>query len=794
MILNCKQHRENEKSDFLYKNPEKIDVTKVQQAFEQDFFKNADLPKPDMSREEVLEWVKQTFEQKFSPEKYEEELRVYISNRVTNSNETDRLLRDAVNIYKREYTAAMAIFYRKAEDKMADYEETEEIIKNTTKEGLKKLSQAVGNIINAESATPTVDNVTPPARKEGKWAYEIPILGPLFKNVDIPIISFVIDSKEYREYKAFQREAYEKFGEFNSALSKKYLNLEWQKLNGNLTDAEYKRYKDLAENFDDGMKNHINNQLGFIFENINDKDTLRQRLEELRDGILKTYKEQSGDDGLFDLAELGRMEAQSKGYIEILKLINSNAGDEEIARKFESSQYFNRDSWKKAVEAVAEQLIKDSTANGSEAALIDLVKKWTDSKKDMNFNEAASEFKDIMEKHAETGVKETLHAVREFNNAVNGERVGILKLDDIKPSLKGIVYRERELLLERITIPKNIDDRLIVEFMITDLDGRNRILNDTTLRLALFQAIQNIKKHYSAKYRKEYHRSIPRDVTKMTSSSNPDEPTRYDNMARLVAVLTLANEAEWVVKNLSQSADYRGRNFDKELESSEAEKVPPRIDTKFRDPNKLHRIGYITAAARGGFNGKDLGLSALKTVMGITVFMNFMNTWSKAEKGHKLEDIGKLAINPYMVAGVGAVYGIGRVQKNPDAMGYFSEDEGGKERIAVHLGLTKISEKTGNVRVFNFIGNSDEFRAMSELMKEPQQGVRKIKKLIEKAKKRKTEKPIITKEDLKDILEPAIWSQLPNNGDDRIRYLFYEKYLMTARNIRELRANCLKWK
>jgi len=159
----------------------------------------------------------------------------------------------------------------------------------------------------------------------------------------------------------------------------------------------------------------------------------------------------------------------------------------------------------------------------------------------------------------------------------------------------------------------------------------------------------------------------------------------------------------------------------------------------------------------------------------------------------KDKQLGALLKNPYLYAGVGAIYGINKYQQNPDVKKYLFEDAGGKERITAHLGLTGLAKKTGRDPVLRFICNGNEFRAMHELMQDPKKGVSLLKKLREKALKQNPQRPVLTKNDLKDNLSENIWSQLPTRENDRMRYLFYEKFLSSPRNIRQLQNDCMQW-
>jgi len=728
------------------------------------------------------------------------------------------------------------------EQKLTNLEDGIEDFKDTAQhflDGLKGLLNDTVQIVHNDSDSAksktqvdtTINKPTKPAEKKPR----VPIIGPILKGVDVPILSLALDSSEYREYSAFRRETADKFEGLVEALNKKYFNLDWQKKY--LSADRLDKYKKLSKEFSKNMEKYADMQVEFIFKNTHDKKSLTKRLQRLRDIIVNNYKENSNNQGLIDLPKLEALEKDSKNVNYIMRLVNSGASPDAIATQFESSQFFNKELWVAAVKNITAQLIIDVKANGSEARMIAIVKRLTGSKKEMDFDTAKEKFKDIMEKRAKVGVRQTIALLGAFNKITNAERAEMLEFNGAKPSLRPFIHREREYLLQRKAIPKGIDDRLVVDFMSANIAGRRKMLANDTYRIALFQAIRNIQQHYPAEYRKRA-KSLPRKIK--DNDYYISKPAAHDRAARVFALLTLAREAEWVIKNLDKTKDYKGAKLVKQFEDTPYEKNIPAPDLKFRDPNKLHKIGYITAASRAGFNGKDLGLAALKGFIGLTIILNLMNA-RKAEDGW-LSGMGQVMTNPFVMGSAGLWYGIDKYKENPEAISYFFQDEGGQRRIRTFAGLTTLSKKEGNVEVLDFINNENEFRAMRHIMKMPASGARKVSKMLKEADKQyakqakargkakaKANKNISAKDQViglvgqglefatdplksrtagkreltKEILakhfpnefDQYILSQLPTDKrSNTMRYLFYKKFLTNPKlNVRELQSNCMKW-
>ncbi len=770
--------------------------------FKPSFLRKADAPMAEVLRSaekkkapEAAETEKKSpeerikaFAKEYDPEKYKRKTRGYLRELFQEkeikdvSAVIDKMVRESLARYKTLYDR----FLTKLDTTGKNHQDLiDEVVGKTRREG-ELLRGHVERMETVRTKKPAIEKVSPKAKKT-TWVHRIPIAGKFLK-ADIPVLSYPTYTEQYREHIDFKNETLERFREFNQALNKQYFNDEWQK--EHLSEPDFEKYKDLADEFKSGMETYVENHLEYFMDNVRKADWLKEELEGLRDRLVSRYRKYANKDGFIDLPELTDMRKRSERYMNLVRLINSGKNIEAIAKQAEYQEFFRRDMFKKSMEIAADQLTEDMVKNGSEAALVKKVQELT-GKGPMSYREALSEFKDILDEKTDAGVKEAVQALKDFNEAINGERAEILELADISPpSIHGEVRTQRELIVNRFIVPdaeENPDDHIIAEFMSTDRDSRDMILKGR--REELFRAIQNIKTHYRKKYDKDYKRSVPREVSRLTTNKkNPDKPTRHQRIARLLAMLTLAREAEWVVKNLDKNEAYKNEKLADGLKKTVPEGVPPKIDMGFRDVNKLHSTRYVSRLSRGGFNGRDLALNGGKILAGITLMANLM-------QARKQKKLGAFFTNPYIYASAGAIWGIHKYQQNPEIKNYLFETEGGQERIATHLSLSGLAKKTGYRRLKGFIGSADEWNAMKKIMEQPKAGVKQLEQLRKKARKRDPDRPALTKDDLREAIgDDAVWRKLPKKGNDRMRFLFYEKFLQTPRNIRQLRGYCKTWK
>jgi len=738
--------------------------------------------------DDILKLAENIFK-KHNPDKFEEMLKKSLG-KYTN----ERKIAIAKRHYQVFFTKATAQFYRQTENRRMHLEDARDILLDKAKKSRQNLMLNIQASINAKTSAPTLKNVTPPASKR---QFSIPIVGPILNKVNIPIIGIIQNSAKYREYKEFQYQTEKRFGKFINAMNQKYL--ESKQHDAELTERGVEQYSNLKDQFKTGLSSYLKERLQYIFENSKNAEELRKDLQNLRDELRNIYtNNDKNNDGILDVKELSILKKNAEKHINIIKLINSSEDDDELYQKLKKQNFFNPESWKQATRMLTIDFINDVRQNGNNERFIKAVKKLTGTKKEIDFDDASELYKAHILKLSGSGVQKVIKTARLMNKEVNGERADMQNLSDIRPkSIHILVRRQRELILTREIEPRSIDDKSVAEFMSTNLAGRMRFLNNTIKRQALFQSIKNIKRHYPRLYNSRYRSSLPKKVSQLTTrSKHPDKPTAHDRIARMLAMITLANEAEWVIKNLDKT-----NNFTNELENTTAEKTSPKLNMHYRWRHTLYKTGYVSRAVRGGFNARDLGIGALKLWAGATMFFNFMNA-RKAEEGW-LKGLANVISNPYFLGAGATIYGLNKYQQNPAYRRYLFQDAGGQETISTHTALSSLSNKkissgeiVGKSRITRFINNGGEYNAMQSLMKNPTSGANTVKNLLQKARDKarrsKQKYPVLTKEELKDKLGSTAYNQLPA-GNDRVRFLFYEKFLTSKRNIRELKANCNSW-
>ncbi|MBI5422265.1 hypothetical protein HZA44_03990, partial [Candidatus Peregrinibacteria bacterium] len=410
-----------------------------------EFFK--DYPKlADMGSEELAKAVQDFLDKEYGVSKFEEDMRAFLQSRAasTSPEVSDRLLKDSVARYKTEFDRASTEFYRKAEMKIVDYEALMGRIKEKTGSELTMVSEAVQNAEKAKTAAPEVGKVSPRVEKEvlgGTWPFKIPILGPILKNVDIPILGVPMTNRGYLEHREFGNTANKLFvKEFVPAMGRQYLNVEWQK--EHLTEKDFDQYKDLSDEFQSGMEEYVGHQLDWILKNSPDADALKANLEGLRDATVERYESVAKKDGMIDLVDLKRLKSEASQCLDMARLLSSGKSEEEIAKDLDALNFFDRERWAKTTDVWTESFVETIKRNGSEQAFIDTAKKVSGKTGEISFGQAEGIFKDAIKKAAGAGVLETMKVAQQFNQEANGRQAEILSFESAPESIRPMVMTE----------------------------------------------------------------------------------------------------------------------------------------------------------------------------------------------------------------------------------------------------------------------------------------------------------------------------------------------------------------
>lgn len=737
----------------------------------------------------------------YGPDKFEEVLRKYVNDIYPaegNPDIKEQLITDPAEKYKTLFNHQNGIYaaFTKAIEKLQDaHDDAIESIKRVTREALDALHVEVKAARKAVDKTPKPDEVPAYAKdrmsqvpilgpiNDGKLA--VPILTPFLSSVNIPILSPALHSFEYVEYEQAREETQGKFQEYLNAVFDAFM-----------TPEAYE--DDLGERLRAGMLLQTKGKINFLFsEGKASKETLTALHQEL-EGRLNEYASLDGKAGNLSLEDLGILNAQTPPLDEKLINIVDAGNPENILKALEKRHALSPQDWVEATLMTTNEMIAEAVRNGNRQGLIDGVNAYGQKNKPgftpiIDFEEATNYFSKIMSTRALAGVQETMDAMQGFNEAINGERAGLL--DDVAPALKGMVVNERDKLLDGTSIPvPGSYDETIVEFMQKNSrEEREEILKDPEKQQRLFEAIRVIEEDY-AKYYGKQASDLPKNASELKTARDPSKPTGHDILARTKAVMTLAGEARWITENFDR--DLKDLGLKKGLDETEIirrggeDVYQPNVT--FRDVNKLYHVGYTSIAARSGFTFKDMGLSALKVWGGVTALANVANSLKEAHGIKHWDKAVEAAIsNPFIYMGLGTVYGVNRYRENPKVTRVLTGSPGEKAEIVTHVKLRSLSKKLGMQRLEDFITTESEWNAMRHL--KPKQ----VEQLIETTKTRNPNHPRITKEDLRELVPPEYWVHLPDStpdgGNDTRRFYFYSKFLTSETNIDQLREHCISW-
>lgn len=549
---------------------------------------------------------------------------------------------------------------------------------------------------------------------------------------------------------------------------------------------------DLGDALKEGLNAKFRGKIDFLFE---EGKASKETIEALKTEFLKRLSEYAKIDGKTGTISRVDAEVMWRAAAEVLKReqsmidLISKGSDSAVKKALETRAEMDPEAWIKAVTMTGEAMIENAIESGNEQGFVNaittLAKKPAGS---FDFDEASNLFLNQLTLRASTGAKNAIDFLEHSNRELNR---GNPILERIEPrAFSTLVFSERNMLLERTTIPKSEYDKAVVEFMSTNREGRDEMLEDPKKRRVLFEAIKVIKEDYEIAL--EEYGDVPERIT--SNFGHPNKKlTQYDKMARLRALIMIAKETEWIVKNLSKAPEYQkayqkkaegeSKSMEEELKKTTVKRrteegglYVPNLD--FENIHTVYKTGYVSIAARNGFNGKDLALSTAKGIAGFTVAINIMNA---------IKNKGGLLSNPYIFSGAAIFYGIKKYQENPEVGDYFSATPGKRANLETNMRLRSLAKKTGRRRLKNFIAKESEWKAMEDLDAD------EIKTLIGESTERYAPHPVITKADLKPFIAKEAWVHLPEEGFERERFMFYTKFLAGNKNIHILKEECQKW-
>ena len=753
-----------------------------------------------MKPADLEEAVRKHFQEKYNPAQFEKEMRAFIKQNLSgenNESHINRLVKDSKDRYQREYELAMLEFRSNLDDRVDAYKDLVGSLEDAAETQAEPVGDAIEYAQAAKNSNPTFENAVPKANRElmgGTWSYNIPIVGPIFRKVDLPFITPIIANHDYLAHKDFSDKTKDAFvKKFLPTLDTQYLNLEWQKMR--LGKGDLENYENLSEKFSDGMKISVGHQLGYILETSPTVKILQEKLEELRNKIVETY---SGiaKDGIIDLEELVTLDRQGSQCADFSKMLTGYANDEALLNGMEAVNYMNLDHWVEASGKVADILADRAYDTGAEAKFVKAVKTRATDEEVTNFNQAKSVFKKMLEERTKAGIRKGMELVQEINKEIFDGQEGFQKLEKAPESIRGMVSRERQLLIEGGTRSNNADDEIVVSFIREARGGRETILRNGTQRDLLFQAVKNIQARDTDPVWSQQVAKVPKKTSDLWTGYDIEKPSAHDILARHLAVVALADEAEWTINNLAGTDAFKGQDIDLKKELSEtgaADAALRKPNYNFVNTRKRRSTLYVSGAELAGFNSRDVGFKLIQVWGAITLIMNIKAAY---EDGKKLGDIpGKLLKNPIAWASFGAMFGTEAIKRNPESSKIFSATPGEQEKIMQNFAFRNFSKSKhfGATRLQQFMADGDEDVAMTKLMLEDPKG-KTVEAALKKAEKRNPRDPALEKEDLAGLLNETQLAHLPVSRDlqwEKARYKFYKKFLPTE--VKQLKKNYQDW-
>jgi hypothetical protein len=610
------------------------------------------------------------------------------------------------------------------------------------------------------------------------------------------------------------------------ALNDKYLNYEWSAKNlRGINEREpwnkyfkgilifypfieknkaIKKYEELAGEFQKNMKAKVLTEFNYLKQQ---KDVTPEMLKTFRNGIESEYKKFANLDnrsGMIDLRDLLWLEHYSSGNPDILEKLTTDK-DESAFRLMEATQLMNAESWENGMDDMKKALMRDVEFGGAEGQFINAANAYRGEEAEAfkTFKEAENYFETTLAVYVKSDVRKTLEFIKHFNGYINKNRVEFISTID-PPSIQGMVYRERKRLLKGRYADLGEYDKILVKFVASNREGRERMINDENKCPKLFKAIQNVQVRYTERYEDEYQEGIPEEIGELrTRDKDRDKPTHHDEAARLLAFISLSNEAEGIIQNFSGNEKYKGLHEDlKGVEADEHVKLA----LKFKDLRKPKFMPYRSSIFRGGFNGRDLGVKIFKVAGAVTVIANIANSirqgfeLAEGAEGEEADFFDKMAksiefsiMNPAVAAGAAVAVGGQLLENHPQYYSYLKADELGRYKISTTASLERLSNKVGEKRLRAFVSNKAEWQAMQKLDKD------QIQELMTKAEERANEfdpprVPGIVAADLEEaIADKTITTQLTKGNGD-LRYIFFSKYLTSEDvNVAQLNEACKGW-
>lgn len=581
------------------------------------------------------------------------------------------------------------------------------------------------------------------------------------------------ESTEHSEVKDY-------FDEYLDALNARYFNEDVDK--GSKYHADY---DDMSSDCKDKMKDWVEAKLSWLLKN---KQANKGKLISFKNEIAARYKKFSLFDknsAIISSVDLKRLyEAANRRDDAISQILTET--DKETLNRLEMMHLLNPDAWNNAIEMKGNVVIQNAENNFSEKKFTAVMKRYRKNVKD--FDDAKSEFWEVLEERSKLGASETLGFLQQFSNEVHGD---VLKFEkDVDEQLQVQVSKQLDYLLGGYLVPERDTDQKLVLFMTGSRESRDEMLADRGTRTLLFLAI----KQATTQYNERFEEIMPSGSGELKRKPIITKTTSSDKAARLKALIILAEQSKVIISKLSKTpkhkkiiAERRRRGGMSYLDEIKQVQLPEdikavRTGLKFVRSGSKH-IGYQSKLGLGGFTTRGLGLKAAKVIGVLAVVSNVAQTWSEAEGEDLLDKLGntleEIPTNHGVLFGAAVTVGAHMAERNPMFLKYPWLSQHGRAGAFAAFKLDNLRVRLGTKTVDKFFANNAEWRAL----KDKKMSTDKIKELIKQANERtkRGQKPVITVDDMKEVFPPKDYASIASgltSGDRsaRMRYLFYSKF------------------
>lgn len=571
------------------------------------------------------------------------------------------------------------------------------------------------------------------------------------------------------------------FDDYLEALNGRYFNPDVHE--GKETPIKTRKqraYLTKAGKLQDHIENWVTAKLEWL---LSEKGTKKSDLMIFQREIGRRYQTLASLDGnssIISERDFDLMEKLSRPPLDTLRRILRENDDQIIAR-LEILQMTDPDRWEELIELAGNSVINAARMNGSENEFLATMRKYRQVD---DYDDAVSEFTDLLEEMSQVGPRETIKFLQEFNMEVHSDVLSV-ETSVKPPAFAKLVSKQLSYLLSGLLVPHKETDRTLVRFMTASREDRNDMLHDDRTREVLFRGIRTATQLYPDILVDRYGD----DLEKVKRSRYIENPTHFDRAAQLKALIVLGQQAEMIVEKLEKAPEHRKGNYMAEMQHVELpDKKVVRTGLRFASAAGKP-IRYRSALERGGFNTRDLALKGGKMLGALMVLANVAQSWSETEGDFvdRVFETGERALtNHGVLAGAAVTVGTHMAERDPRLLKYPWLSEHERDKVRAGFKLRNIAARLGEggrQELSKFLNTDAEWRALDH----PQMTSSNIRDLL-RDKGKKTQpglKPTLSIDDIAGVIRDERITSLMRRSNnpymtDRARYLFYQKFFGSA--------------